>query len=178
MKLTFPLRFLLEDSKDEEVVSTEKLKRGVNSEVYKVQTTKGNKYLVKQYIKRARDKRHRLATEFSSLSFLWRNGLRIVPKPITKYPENDIGIYKYIEGTRLTKSHIRISHVEKAAAFLKQLYLLSKRKDATNLPNVLHLKSIWVLLIIGYVFFFVHQAEACFTTTFTITLRMNSFLTI
>ena len=64
------------------ITSIEPLGGGRNSRVDKVWGPSGKPQVVKSYMPPDADGRDRLATEFASLTFLWEQGLRSIPRPI------------------------------------------------------------------------------------------------
>ena len=55
---------------------------GRNSRVYRLSVEPAHSYALKAYFQDPSDNRSRMSTEFASLSFLWQNGLRNIPKPL------------------------------------------------------------------------------------------------
>ncbi len=125
---------LLPQTHHERLEGIAKLPTGFNSTLYKLTTDNGSTYIAKQYSLRNGDHRDRLSTEFYGLSYLWSHGIRSVPEPITLSLTHQIGVYRFINGKKLTPHDVAPEHIHQAAIFLKSLYALSKAKDASKLP--------------------------------------------
>jgi len=105
---------------------------GGNNKAYLVQT-KSEKYLAKVYYSHPDDLRDRLGNEFLFLTYAWNIGLRCIPKPILSSVENNIGLYEFLEGRKLTPSELSRQHVLKAACFIRDLNQ-GEKKDK-SLPS-------------------------------------------
>jgi len=75
-----------------------KMGGGGNSKVYHV-ICPAQEYAVKFYFQHPSDSRDRLGIEFKSLSFLWEQGLRVIPRPVTLSLEHQCAFYEFIKGT-------------------------------------------------------------------------------
>jgi len=112
---------ILSDLLQEEIALVEKLKGGLNSNVWKI---KGKDYYIAKFY--FNDNRGRLKNEFFSLQFLWSKGIRDIPRPIIYDQINNIGIYSFIEGKKLTAEEVSFSHIIAIINFLKKLKELSR----------------------------------------------------
>ena len=82
-----------------DVVSSAPIGAGRNSRVFRVELAGARppsplEVVVKFYRRDAGDARDRLGTEFGSLQFLWRNGVRAVPRPMAIDPDRQCAIYE------------------------------------------------------------------------------------
>lgn len=93
---------------------------GGNNKAYLVET-KSEKYLAKVYYSHSDDLRDRLGNEFSFLTYAWNIGLSCIPKPILSNAEENIGLYEFLDGRKLTPSELSQKHVLKAAYFIRDL---------------------------------------------------------
>lgn len=125
---------LLMAEQGESVSSFEQLAGGANSTVYKILTGKGNIYLAKKYLVRRGDNRDRLMTEYSGLTFLWNNGIKNIPEPICLDRDSKIGVYRFIDGRRLSVPEITERDINAAADFLGQIHGLAEREGAAEQP--------------------------------------------
>lgn len=75
-----------------------KIGGGGNSKVYHVACL-AQEYVVKFYFQHPLDSRDRLGIEFKSLLFLWGQGLRVIPRPVTLSWEHQCAIYEFVKGT-------------------------------------------------------------------------------
>jgi len=112
---------------------TEPIVGGANNLVFRVIVGDRN-ILAKAYFKHPGDDRDRLSAEFGMLDFLWKNGLRCIPKPLYADSERHIGLYQYIEGCRPRPDEISWPDVEQLVRFLADLWSLRKRHGAAALP--------------------------------------------
>jgi thiamine kinase-like enzyme len=119
------IRQVFSDLLSEKIVSLEQIGGGRNSKVFKLTTNK-KVFLAKQYFKQLNDPRDRLETEFSSLDFLQKHGVRCVPKPIRRDVDNYCAIYEFIEGKKISKPDEK--DMQQAIEFVSQLKKLAKPK--------------------------------------------------
>ena len=75
---------------------------GANNRIYRV-TAASQSYALKFYPPQEGDKRDRLGTEFSGLTFLSENGIYDVPSPIARDHSNHCALYSWVEGDSLAK---------------------------------------------------------------------------
>jgi len=102
---------------------------GRNSRVYRALAEDGATYAVKFYVQ---DTRKRLNVEFSGLSFLWNQHVRNIPQPLQQNNESHCGIYSFLSGEKVVSPSS--NDVAQMLLFVEQLYSLSKKKEATELP--------------------------------------------
>jgi phosphotransferase family enzyme len=114
--------------------SVERLTGGANNVVVRVETG-AEPLLAKIYFTHARDPRDRLGTEFNTLTFLWENGVRCVPRPIAMDRERNLGLYEFVRGDKPLATQIGAADVEQLAAFLGQLWTIRDRVGSGKLPN-------------------------------------------
>ena len=142
------------------VTSIERIGGGRNSKAYRIICGNSNKYLVKLYFHNILDNRDRLEVEFSSLQFLWENGMRCIPRPIAADKDRRCAVYEYIEGNKIPSQEVTNFDIEFAVQFLARLKDLKSRKESTFLPPA---------------------SEACFSVraiVSNIELRLNRLSTI
>jgi len=111
-----------------------RLSGGLNSQVYKLTGPDGEAYAGKVYFRHSRDTRDRLSVEFDSLSFLIKNGIDSVPRPVSVDRENGIAVYQYIDGRRLDTQRINDEYLDSAVNFLVRLKKLRARSGSKHLP--------------------------------------------
>jgi len=107
------------------VVRFETLGGGRNSRVYRAVLNDGGSVAVKCYGFNPDDPRDRLGTEFGSLRFLWRHGVRQIPEPLAADPPARIGVYEYIPGPSALASGISADMLRSAIALLDGLRTLA-----------------------------------------------------
>ncbi|MBI4223747.1 MAG: phosphotransferase, partial [Deltaproteobacteria bacterium] len=64
------------------------------------------------------DRRERLKTEFGFSTFLWERGIRNIPRPVAKDFENRLGLYSFMEGSRVAQTDVTAPRVREALEFL------------------------------------------------------------
>ncbi|NGX28415.1 MAG: hypothetical protein K940chlam1_00594 [Candidatus Anoxychlamydiales bacterium] len=109
------------------------LKGGANNRVYKVDfANKIHPIVLKSYFIDDKDKRDRLSSEFSFLTYAWERNIRCIPQPIKKN-SNNIGIYSHIDASPFKKKHLSVNYITLALDFYIDL---NKNKDkAKNILN-------------------------------------------
>lgn len=115
--------------------SMQPIKGGKNNQVYKVLCEDGATYIAKVYFVREGDKRDRLTAEFSSLRFLWQNGITCVPRPVAFSKEYRCALYQYVEGSLGTSQEIDDDDIRSAVSLLAQLKELSKQAANYGFPT-------------------------------------------
>jgi len=133
MQLNMSVKGLLYDAElPSEDLQINPIDGGGNNKAYLVQT-KSEKYLAKVYYSHPDDLRDRLGNEFSFLTYAWNIGLRCIPKPILSSVENNIGLYEFLEGRKLTPSELSQQHILKSAYFIRDLNQWQERDK--SLPS-------------------------------------------
>ncbi len=112
----------------------EKTGKGKNSQVYHVLSEDDGQFIVKYYFRNNLDNRDRLKVEFSSLRFLWDNGVRCIPEPISADDASATAVYSYIRGNRPAVDEISGEDIERAVDFLSTLKELRKAAGSEGLP--------------------------------------------
>lgn len=115
-----------------EVVKSDPIGGGKNSRVFRIFCSNED-YILKCYFQSPVDRRNRLKTEFDSLEFLWKNGIRCIPQPLYQNTKLNFAIYEFIHGTRITSDEIQSKEIDEAIQFLLSLKNLAVNKD-TSLP--------------------------------------------
>ena len=110
--------------KKNRLVSLEPAAQGANSRVFKMTMGDKQRFAVKTYPVITGDKRRRAGTEFKSLDFLWKNGMREIARPYFTDSQAGIAVFEYIEGHRLEKNQIKASDIKQAADFFVSLQKL------------------------------------------------------
>ncbi len=103
------------------IISCERIGGGLNSRVYQLEAKNASKYILKFYYRDHSDQRDRLTAEFSSLTFLWQNGVRLIPRPIAMAQDEGCAIYEFIEGEKILPGGITSQDIECVIEFLKEL---------------------------------------------------------
>jgi len=125
---------LLLRASNERIVVFRGLKGAFNCSVFKARTNKGNQYLVKEYHMKNNDSRDRIATEFNGLSFLWDNGIRGIPCPITADKAKKTAVYSFIKGNKISGKKIKLNDIRSAANILGAMKRLSLKRHASEQP--------------------------------------------
>ena len=116
------------------IVHAERIGGGRNSRVYRLACEDAKKYAAKFYFYDKIDGRDRLKTEYLSLAFLWKHGIRCIPEPLGCYQDNNCAIYELISGKKISTREVAAADVEFAVHFLTLLKQLSLNDDANVLP--------------------------------------------
>lgn len=103
----------------------ERLPTSGNNRLYLLATEKG-KFVAKHYFTHPSDKRDRLHSEYSFISFAFKNGVNCLPRPVACDKKNDLAIYSFVEGAKPRFSDITRSAVKAALDFLIDL---NKHRD-------------------------------------------------
>jgi len=90
--------------------------------------------VAKLYHQNASDPRDRLRAEFDGLRFLWRHGVRSVPRPLSCEPEQGFAFYEYIQGQAVDSHQAAAADIDQVIGFLITLDGLKGRDDAATLP--------------------------------------------
>lgn len=115
----------------ENAIVIEKISTGGNAGVFKLQTESKGTVKLKIY---PVDARHdRLHSEYLALRGITGSGVHSVSMPVAKDDEIGIGIYEWIDGSRLTE-HTQ-ADLQQALDFLKQLHAMRNIAQFAEAPN-------------------------------------------
>ena len=115
------------------VQTVEAVGGGRNSQVYRLVVEPGRFYALKAYFRHPSDSRTRMETEFGSLTFLWENGVRNVPRPVIASHEQGLAIYQWIEGKGFRPEDVSGESIDAAISFLSRLAKMRSRRGAVSL---------------------------------------------
>ena len=119
--------------------AADRIGSGRNSRVFRVVLAGGadgpSPVVVKFYRRDPGDARDRLATEFGALQFLWRHGVRAIPRPIAADHVRYGAVYDYIAGVAPAAGTATADDVDAAVRFLAELQPLRTRPDAAALSD-------------------------------------------
>lgn len=110
------------------------LNGGRNNRVFSVTYHGGKKLLLKAYFQHPHDSRNRLKAEYSFLNFVWGNSIKCVPRPYAADFENNLALYEFIEGRKLSSSEINKEKVEVALNFFVDINKYKQLEEAKKLP--------------------------------------------
>jgi len=113
-----------------ELINFKQAGGGRNSRVYKIDCMDENSYIVKFYFLHPNDPRRRLENEFSAFQFLWQNGFRNIPQPLTANKAQGYAIYEHIEGEKITSSDVSEADIGQLVQFLSSLKELKSAKGS------------------------------------------------
>lgn len=117
-----------------EIIQIEKIPGGGNNRVFRLISHNHDEYLLKEYFTDKADPRNRLKTEYEFLSFLWRNGIFKVPKPIAFSVTDNLGLYQYIKGRPVTCEDVTGERIEELISLLCEINQLRSIPDSAYLP--------------------------------------------
>jgi hypothetical protein len=109
------------------------VRAGGNNRIFRAQTPDGPLAL-KLYPSQQADPRDRLGTEWKALSFLAKNGITGLPKPIACDPGHNLALYSWIEGEACPPGSGTGADTNRLAGFLTSLAPLGRLPDAQDLP--------------------------------------------
>ena len=125
---------LFSEGLDDPVIAAESLGGGRNSQVYRLVCQRSHRYVAKRYFSPAGEARNRLEVEFSSLQFLWRHGIRCVPRPILANRAQEYAVCEYIEGRTISSKEVTDADLDEAVRFLERLKALRASPESLDLP--------------------------------------------
>jgi hypothetical protein len=133
------LRAICREALGQDVLASAPIGAGRNSRVFRVDLdTAGDaaprQAVVKFYRRDTGDPRDRLGTEFGSLQFLWRNGVRAVARPMAIDRDRQCAIYEYIAGEVATLREVGPDDVDASVSFLGTLKGLRAAPGGEALP--------------------------------------------
>ena len=106
------------------IISIKKISGKGNSQIFKIKADDKKKYALKYYPNLLIDDRPRLITEYNAFNFLHMFNISNVPESINKDVDLNLGLYVWIEGTKITETTpYRLSQL---INFAKQLYIISQ----------------------------------------------------
>ena len=114
----------------QKVTTLEWVGGGGNSRIYKLPGPHAGKV----YFGQRRHDRNRLEVEFNALQFLWKHGVRCVPRPIAADAQTGHAVYEFIDGTKLSGADVTEADIDAAVEFLATLKRLASAPDAAALP--------------------------------------------
>ena len=107
---------------------------GRNSQVFAIRHGDDHEIVLKRYFRAEDDTRDRLSVEFSSLSFLWKEGERSVPEPLAAFPELGCALYAFVPGTPVIPHSVTSTEVDDAVLFWERLDSLARQGKGRELP--------------------------------------------
>jgi hypothetical protein len=110
------------------------LKGAGNNVVAKVEMRAGP-LAAKVYFRHPGDPRDRLGTEHGFLSFLWREGVRSVPRPVLAHRGENLGLYEFVEGVKPAAADLGWDEASQLIDFLGALHDRRARPGADALGN-------------------------------------------
>jgi len=135
MKTGFNFATFFKEKLKCDLIKIEQITGGRNSQIFKVEDSKGGKFAAKIYYINAADHRDRLDTEFNALNFLWSNNIKNIPEPIVAEPTNDFAIYEYIDGCSPLLLKISLQDIDQACEFLINLNKLRTNIDSEKISS-------------------------------------------
>ncbi len=116
------------------VRSVERTGRGGNSRVFRVCCADGSEFAAKFYFRRADSGRSRLDAEFNAISFMWRHGIRCIPRPAGANGEFDFALYEFVTGREIGSANVTATDIEQLVQFAAELKNLSGLPESGALP--------------------------------------------
>jgi hypothetical protein len=116
-----------------QVTAAERLGQGRNSRVYRIRCD-GQEYAAKFYYGFTADGRDRLAVEFAALDFLWKCGIRCIPRPVRSYPARQVGLYQCVAGEPMDARRAGPREIDQLLEFVADLRRLAQVPASPALP--------------------------------------------
>lgn len=110
-----------------------RLPGGANNRVFRVDSP-ARTYCLKWYFSHPDDPRDRLAHEWGFSHYAWSRGIRVIPKPLVASPENQLALYRYREGRKLSVEELTSGYVSQAVQFICRLNRDRESLEAARLP--------------------------------------------
>lgn len=118
-----------------ELVDSEPVAGGKNSQVYRITSVDGTSYAVKCYRGTTADGTDPLLNEYASLEFLRDQGVGCVPLPMAIDRNAGFAVYEFISGHATTSNQVTTSDVDQASRFLIELRRIASLPQAAYLPS-------------------------------------------
>jgi thiamine kinase-like enzyme len=129
------IKRVLDQKFPQDTLSIHLVYSGINSIIYRIKTGK-NGYIKAKYYKQKSDELHdSIQTEWNTLSYLWKNNIRSINKPVAIFPKDRISLFTYLDGVIPTKKKINKTTVDQMIAFIKTLKKISAQTQAVSLSN-------------------------------------------
>jgi len=103
-----------------------------NHRVYRVDSSNGSRFALKTYFAGGNDGNQRLSAEFKGLTYMWREGLRVIPEPMAADHAAQCALFGWIEGDPVTKP--TLVDIDAASDFMRALRELARQTDSADLP--------------------------------------------
>ena len=108
------------------------LEGGRNSRVEILTTSSGARYVGKTYFPRSDHGEDALGVEFGALTFLHRNCVENVPKPIGLRKHTRCAVYEYVDGTPAAAGMVSTHEIDAVVAFVRTLHSLRTAPGASQ----------------------------------------------
>lgn len=112
-----------------QVMTLQGVTGGRNSQVYRVTFTSGAPVLAKCYLRP-----DRMEAEFGALSFLWDQGIRVIPQPLAMDCEVRCAVFQFIAGRIIRPDEVTPADIDAMVAFLQTLQQVSNDRGRDILP--------------------------------------------
>src|SRR3989344_636348 len=101
------------------IISSSVISHSGNNQMHDVLTDSG-RFLLKRYSPPSLqiDNYDRGQREFSAISSLWKLGFRTIPRPIFFYPNDSVGIYSFLDGSKVLPKDITEKEIANMVLFL------------------------------------------------------------
>ena len=98
---------------------------GGNSKLFRVEVSGSQVYALKDYLSNSSDAGNRMQKEYSSLEYLFENGVENIPSPVCKNDELGMAIYNWIDGEKIISPEK--SDVKELLKFMRTLHELKDK---------------------------------------------------
>ena len=107
---------------------------GGNNQTFRVETKSGI-FVAKKYFSHPNDKRDRLHSEYSFLSFVQDIVKERVPRAVAKLQPYNMALYEFIEGMPFKAGEVGQNEVSAAADFFCKINQLEHKQKAKDIPK-------------------------------------------
>jgi hypothetical protein len=109
------------------------LRGGGNNRVFRIHIN-GAELLLKSYFTHPADPRDRMQAEVAFSDFAWSHGVRCIPEVLGYDKSQNIALYDYINGGRISSSSLQEDHIDQAVEFFLQINEHRNSPLASRLP--------------------------------------------
>lgn len=108
---------------------------GKYSRVYRVICSNKEQYAAKFYLGDPFDSRDRQGIEFSSIAFLWKQGVTNLPLPIVSDPKVGCAVYDFIPGEKIMPHAVTGKDIDAVVNFVEDLKRFSNYDESQKFPR-------------------------------------------
>jgi hypothetical protein len=127
------LRPLLSTFLGRRVTALRQVGGGRNSRIFRVTAPPEAAVAAKFFVRNTEERRRRSALEFEAFRFLWDQGERCIPRPLSLHPEHSCALYEFVSGTPVPPGEETPEDIDRSVAFLDRLRAIARKGDNDRL---------------------------------------------